>query len=93
MKTATDLKNCCPYCLEQTDAVFYFGDHPRLPSPRDISVCAHCGEWSIFGYDLRLREPTTLELAEISRYRVLPRLVNARKSVRQLRLEAFCPEI
>jgi hypothetical protein len=41
------------------------GTKARKPVPGDLGICFECGASLIFGDDLRLREPTEEDLADV----------------------------
>lgn len=55
----------CPYCGGHLDAAASAEGDDVMPRPGDPSICFHCGEWLIFGEDLKLRKPTDDEHIEI----------------------------
>ena len=65
LKTSHVVENRCPHCNYQTDAA-----SPVLvdctPSENDMSLCIECGEWSVFGPNLKLRVPTDDEFTALA---------------------------
>ena len=58
----------CPNCKTRLDRAFEVGGDNR-PSPGYVSLCIHCGNWTVFDLDLRLVKPDQKLLAEIKRDR------------------------
>jgi hypothetical protein len=57
----------CPACGYITDAATLMNPElDLLPNPGDFSICIKCKETLVFDNDLKLREPTTEELNEMS---------------------------
>ncbi len=62
--TRRGIANRCPHCGYQTDCVSSVGSG-RKPGDGNLSLCFECGEWAVFGPDLRLRAPTDKEFVVI----------------------------
>ena len=56
--------DACPYCGHPLDAASSRDPQAR-PSPGDETLCIECGEWLVFGDELRLRKPSDDELVKI----------------------------
>src|SRR5688500_6985800 len=54
----------CPFCDYVMDGAFNALE-PVKPSPGDFSLCINCGEWCVFGDDMRLRKPSHEEYEAI----------------------------
>lgn len=59
----------CPHCKEKLDGAFEVGSNGRPPAPGSVSLCISCGNWMVFGPDLRLVRPSSKMLAEIKKNR------------------------
>lgn len=56
----------CPFCNVKIDAAGCTDKEFHLPEPGSISICAKCGEVSVFGDTLKLRRMTDEEAAGVA---------------------------
>lgn len=54
----------CLRCGYNFDAVTSLGKETRMPEPGNITLCMNCGALAFLNDKLRLRPPTTAELAD-----------------------------
>ena len=54
----------CPQCGAVNDTADGV-EHEEAPTPGDISVCMYCAAVTVFTNDLKLRTPTSEEMANI----------------------------
>ena len=59
----------CPHCKHKLDGAFSVNSEEKKISPGDVSLCGRCGEWALFGPDLKLVKPSAEILARIKRDR------------------------
>ncbi len=77
MKTTRVPASVCPVCGKANNAASNGQDRPK---PNDVSICWYCGHLMIFADDLKLRQPTVAEVAELSRH---PTVMQMQRSRRQ----------
>ena len=54
----------CPHCKAKLDAAFEVGGDDS-PSQGNVSLCLHCGNWMVYGPDMKLTQPSSKLLARI----------------------------
>lgn len=77
MKTRLPASSC-PRCLRDLDGATSVA-HEGRPDPGDVTMCIYCSGLAIFGDDLRLRNPTKEERAEIEAQPLIHRMRNLMK--------------
>jgi hypothetical protein len=57
----------CPNCGTRMDAAAFANNAQHVePKGGDVSLCFHCGQFTIFNDDLNLRLPTPAESARLA---------------------------
>lgn len=59
------MRHQCAYCGKPRDGLINM-EADTAPAAGDASLCTLCGNWTIFGSDLKPRTATSAELATLS---------------------------